>query len=44
MALNSETGHNVCLGKNVDDNEVFNFNKVNIKNSEEINIQVLKQI
>lgn len=44
MALNSEKVHNVRLGKNVDDNEAFNFNKVNIKNSEEVNIQVLKQI
>ena len=38
MALNSEKVHNVCLGKNVDDNEAFNFNKANIKNSEEVNI------
>ena len=32
----------MCLGKNLDDNEMFNFNKLLIKNSKEVEILGIK--
>ena len=38
MILNPEKRHFMCLGKNLDDNEVLNFNNLIIKSSKEVEI------
>ena len=38
MKLNPEKNHHMCLGKNLDDNEVPNFNNLIIKSSKEVEI------
>ena len=38
MILNPEKSHYMCLGKNLDDNEVLNFNNLTIKSSKEVEI------
>ena len=42
MVLNPEKSHYMCLGKNVDDNEVLNFNDLTIKSSKEVEIFGIK--
>ena len=41
LILNPEKSHCMCLGKNVDDNEVLNFNNL-IKVSKEVEILGIK--
>ena len=38
MILNPGKSHFMCFGKNLDDNEMLNFNNLTIKNSEEVEI------
>ena len=38
MILNPEKSHYMCLGKNLDDNEVLNFNNLIIESSKEVDI------
>ena len=38
MILNPGKSHYMCLGKNLDDNEMLHFNNLNIKNSKELEI------
>ena len=42
MILNLGKYHYMCLGKNLDDNEVLNFNNLTIKNSKEVEILGIK--
>ena len=42
MILNPEKSHYMCLGKNLDDNEVLNFNNLVIESSEEKEILGIK--
>ena len=42
MILNPEKSHYMCLGKNLDDNEVLNFNNLIIKSSKEVEILGIK--
>ena len=42
MVLNPGKSHYICLGKNVDDNEVFNCNGLTIKSSKEARILGMK--
>ena len=42
MILNPEKSHYMCLGKNLDDNEVLNFNNLIIKSSKEVEILDIK--
>ena len=38
MILNPGKSHYMCLGKNLDDNEVLNFNDLTIKSSKGVEI------
>ena len=38
LILNPEKSHYMCLGKNLDDNEVLNFNNLTIKSSKDVEI------
>ena len=38
MILNPEKSLYMCLGKNLDNNEVLNFNNLTIKSSKEVEI------
>ena len=38
MILNPGKSHYMCLGKNLDDNEMLHFNNLNIKNCKELEI------
>ena len=38
MILNPEKSHYMCLGKNLDDNEVLNFNNLIIESSKQVEI------
>ena len=42
MILNPGKSHYMCLGKNLDDNEMLNFNNLAIKNSKEVQILGIK--
>ena len=42
MITNPGKSHYTCLGKNLDDNEVLNFNDLTIKNSKEVEISGIK--
>ena len=42
MILNPEKSHYMCLGKNLDDNEVLNFNNLIIESSKEVEILGIK--
>ena len=42
MILNPGKSHYICLGKNIGDNKVLNFNYNKIKDSKEIKILGLK--
>ena len=42
MVINPGKSHYTCLGKNVDDNKVLNFNDIRIKSSKEVEILGLK--
>ena len=42
MILNPEKSHYMCLGKNLDDNEVLNFNNLTIKSIKEVEILGIK--
>ena len=42
MILNPGKSHNICLAKNLDDNEVLNFNNRTIKYSKEVEILGIK--
>ena len=42
MTLNSLRIHYMCLGKNIDNNEVLNFNNLTIKSSKEVEILGIK--
>ena len=42
MILNPEKSHYMCLGKNLDDNEVLNFNNITINSSNEVEILGIK--
>ena len=42
MILNPEKSHYMCLGKNLDDNEVLNFNNLIIESSKEVEILAIK--
>ena len=42
MILNPGKSHYMCLGKNLDDNEVLNFNDLTIKSSKEKEILCIK--
>ena len=42
MILNPGKSHYMCLGKNLDDNEVLNFNEFTIKSSKEEEILGIK--
>ena len=38
MVLNPGKSHYMCLGKNLDDDEVLNFNNLTVKSSKEVEI------
>ena len=38
MLLNPGKNHSMCLGKNLDDNEILNFNNLTIRNSKDVEI------
>ena len=42
MILNPEKSHYMCLGKNLDDNKVLNFNNLIIESSKEVGILGIK--
>ena len=42
MILNPGKSHDMCLGKDLDNNEVINFNNITITNSKEAEILGLK--
>ena len=42
MTRNPRKSHCMCLGKNLDDNEVLNFNELTIKSSKEVEILRIK--
>ena len=42
MILNPEKSHYMCLGKNLDDNEVLNFNNLITESSKEVEILGIK--
>ena len=42
MILNPEKGHHMCLGKNLNDNEVLNFDNLITKSSKEVEILGIK--
>ena len=42
MILNPEKSRYMCLGKNLDDNEVLNFNNIIIESSKEVEILGIK--
>ena len=43
MILNPKKSHYMCLGKNLDDNEVLNFNNLIIESSKEVEILGIKR-
>ena len=38
MVLSPGKSHYMCLGKNLDDNEVLNFNNITIKSSKDVEL------
>ena len=42
MVLNPGKSHYICLGKNLDNNEVLNFSDLTIKRSKEVGILGIK--
>ena len=42
MILNPEKSHYICLGKNLDDSEVLNFNNLIIKSRKKVEILDIK--
>ena len=38
MVLSPRKSHYMCLGKNLDDNEVLNFNNITIKSSKDVEL------